>query len=227
MLRIIMTKTVGLDGTFQPDGRSPVLWTSTPPHRTPTTLWVGDRQAVQTWEAPLMHAMADAVARPGGDVLEIGFGLNMSADRLMAHGCRSYTVIEAHADIADWAEAWGKQQAAPVTVLRGLWQEVLRDLHGQRFDTVFFDTCPTGTHEDQDWYSAFLPYAAGLTRPGGAFTWFGSGKPLDRTDPSYGVLASSFPHIETRVVSNLRPDPSCHYWRAPSFAFTVCRSAPH
>src|SRR5262249_11218396 len=58
------------------------------------TLRVSGQEVMQTWEAPLMQALARGVTRPGGSVLEIGFGLGLSAGFVQELGPSRHTVVE-------------------------------------------------------------------------------------------------------------------------------------
>src|SRR5690242_7057135 len=42
-------------------------------------LIIAGQQVMQDWESPLMEAMADIAAASHGDVLEVGFGMGISA----------------------------------------------------------------------------------------------------------------------------------------------------
>ena len=53
----------------------------------------GKFQVMMEWEKPYMHACIDAL-KPFGDVLEIGFGLGYSAERIQTYHPKSHTIIE-------------------------------------------------------------------------------------------------------------------------------------
>ena len=63
-------------------------------------LLIGGWQVMQSWELPLMKKLAKIVTQNGGDILEIGYGMGISAREIIKCGCKSYTVIEAHPKIA-------------------------------------------------------------------------------------------------------------------------------
>ena len=46
------------------------------------------------WEDPLMSASAAYVCENGGDILEIGFGMGISANYIQSHTINSHTIIE-------------------------------------------------------------------------------------------------------------------------------------
>ena len=53
-------------------------------------------QVMMSWEDTLMSASAAYVCEGGGDILEIGFGMHISADYIQSHTINSHTIIENH-----------------------------------------------------------------------------------------------------------------------------------
>ncbi|MCB1109256.1 MAG: class I SAM-dependent methyltransferase [Chlamydiia bacterium] len=98
----------------------------------------GKYQVMMEWEKPYMHACIDAL-QPSGDVLEIGFGLGYSADRIQTYPINSHTIIECDETVLARARSWAKTKPN-VKIIAGTWQEVLPTL-GQ-YDTIFFDDYP-------------------------------------------------------------------------------------
>lgn len=98
----------------------------------------GKFQVMMAWEKPYMHACIDAL-KPFGDVLEIGFGLGFSAERIQSYHPKSHTIIEYHPVVAAKAREWAK--AYPhVTIIEDTWQNALARLGV--FDCIFFDDYP-------------------------------------------------------------------------------------
>ena len=62
-------------------------------------------------ERDLMHKLADIVTTNGGHILEIGFGMHLSADRIQSNQkVTSHTIIEIHKDIYINALEWAKDK---------------------------------------------------------------------------------------------------------------------
>lgn len=104
-------------------------------------------QVMMEWEKPYMEALVENLS-PQGDVLEIGFGLGYSANKILSYPIRSYTVIESDPDIIQNVLEWAPKQNVPVRVVEGPWQETLNYLG--TFDSVFFDDSPHREHPDKD-----------------------------------------------------------------------------
>jgi hypothetical protein len=104
-----------------------------------------DLVVMHEWESELMKLHADYVAESKGHVLEIGFGMGLSAGFIQEHNPMSHTIIELHPQIAKIARDWAADKP-DVTILEGDWYEVLPTLvegsiqvTPRKFDGIFFD----------------------------------------------------------------------------------------
>lgn len=89
-------------------------------------------------EKELMYKLADIVTINGGDILEIGFGMHLSADRVQSNQkVTSHTIIEIHKDIYINALEWAKDKPN-VEIILGDWINVL-PLKDKIFDGVLYD----------------------------------------------------------------------------------------
>lgn len=104
----------------------------------------GKFQVMMEWEKPYMEACID-VLKPCGDVLEVGFGLGYSAERIQSYSPSSHTIIEYHPEVAKRAREWAKKYPC-VTIVENTWQQALANLG--LFDSIFFDDYPLES-EDQ------------------------------------------------------------------------------
>jgi hypothetical protein len=90
-------------------------------------------------EKELMHKLADIVTKNGGDILEIGFGMHLSADQVQSNpAVTSHTIIEIHKDIYTKALQWAKDKPN-VEILLGDWFDIIPTLN-KKFDGVLHDT---------------------------------------------------------------------------------------
>jgi type IV protein arginine methyltransferase len=96
-----------------------------------------DREVMMDWEDELMSASAAYVTENGGDILEVGFGMGISAGYIQSHSISSHTIVENHPDVIPKALEWAAEKPN-VTVITGSWYDVLDDL--ATYDGVFYDT---------------------------------------------------------------------------------------
>lgn len=199
--------------------RSPDDWREFPVVDGEGELLIGGWQVMQEWERPLMSVLANAVAGMDRDVLEVGWGMGISASEIASIGCRSYSVIEAHPVIAERAHAWGQEQPFPVRVIEGLWQDVVGSLDRQ-FDSILFDTYPLSAMERGQNHFEFIPFAAALLRQDGVFTAY-SDETLDFRSSHLRLLFDSFSEVRLIRVDNLVPPLDCEYWSESTMVIPV------
>ena len=95
-------------------------------------------------ETKISKRMAEIVTQNGGDILELGFGMHISADFILSNpNVTSYTVIEIHPIQYQRALEWAKTKTIPINVIFGNWTDVL-PLVDKKFDGVYFDTDTDG-----------------------------------------------------------------------------------
>ena len=97
------------------------------------------------WEDSLMSASAAFVTEGGGDILEIGFGMGISAGYMHSHSINSHTIVENHPDIIPKAVEWANNKSN-VTIISQSWYNV-KDSLGT-FDGVFYDTFEDENYKD-------------------------------------------------------------------------------
>jgi spermidine synthase/acyl carrier protein len=184
-------------------------------------LIIDDQQVMQDWERPLMKQMAQIAAETHGDVLEVGFGMGISATYLLEMGVRSYTIIECNDDVIKQFEAWRSQYPQEkIRFFRGKWQDVLEQL--EMYDAIFFDTYNLNEEEfiehvlkDITFARHFFPTAAKHLRQGGIFTYYTN--EIDTFSRRHQRLVFKyFDALTLEVVKPLHPPADCHYWWADS-----------
>lgn len=200
----------------------PKDWCKMPVTLNESELLIGGWQVMQSWEEPLMQVMAREVTAQGGDILEIGFGMGISARKIMQYGCNSYTVIEAHPVIVEKAEEWGSMQRIPVTVIEGLWQDVVPTLTNQ-FDGIFFDTYPLSEQERHRNHFPFIPIAPRLLRKNGVLVYY-SDETTEFRAEHLQLLLTYFDEVKLIKVAGLCPNAYCEYWKESNMIVPVARN---
>ena len=90
-------------------------------------------------ELNLMKQLANLVTKNGGDLLEIGFGMHLSADEIQLNpNVKSHTIIEVHPEIYEIAIEWAKDKPN-VKILLGDWIDIIPNLN-KKFDGILHDT---------------------------------------------------------------------------------------
>ena len=142
------------------------------------------------WETPIMRRSAEWVTNGGKveSVLELGFGMGISAGFIQNYQPVQHTIIETHLAITERANAWAGERNTyydknrlknRVTILGGKnWFDKFRksfEKSGlQEFDAIFIDTYQdTKLHEFKNYITKFL-------KVGGRMTWW---NPMENFTP--------------------------------------------
>jgi SAM-dependent methyltransferase len=196
-------------------------WDKSHAHYADTQLIIENQQVMQDWERPLMQAMADMVTESHGDILEVGFGMGISATKIQEAGVRSHTIIEINEEVTESFDRWrANYPQRNIRLVRGKWQDVVDELGP--FDGVFFDAYPLDEAEFLEYIiesvtfaEKFFPAAAKCLRPGGCFTYYTN--EIDTFSRRHQrLIFEYFRSLTLSVVRPLHPPQSCNYWWADS-----------
>jgi guanidinoacetate N-methyltransferase len=184
------------------------------------TLHVGGHEVMREWERPLMRALAREATAAHGHVLEVGFGMAISATYIMEFGCSRYTVIEPHPAVLARAREWAANQPAEVEIVEGLWQDVMDRLG--KFDAILFDTFPLNKSEEGlNLFPPFVPVAREHLNPGGVFTFY-SGRAETLDSVSLKLLLATFDEVRLYKLGGLQPPRGSPFWESGSMVVPVC-----
>jgi amino acid adenylation domain-containing protein len=210
--------------TMVPGSARPRLnqeWSGSEAYYDGSQLIIQGQQVMQDWESPLMRAMAKVVTESHGDVLELGFGMGISATHIQEFGVRSYTVVEANDKVAEYFEKWKTNYPGrDINLIHGRWHDVADRLG--TYDGIFFDTVPNFEEEymrevidNVVMAEDIFPLASRCLRDGGVFTWYTN--EVDSFSRRHQRLVLKyFSSFSLSVVRSLRPPEDCHYWQSDS-----------
>lgn len=88
-------------------------------------------------EKRLMTDFAKIGCMNGGNILEIGFGMHLSADEVQKQNIKSHTIIEIHPEIYSRALDWAKDKKN-VKIILGDWEKVIPKLNF-KYDGIMHD----------------------------------------------------------------------------------------
>jgi spermidine synthase len=121
----------------------------------------------------LTEIYSHIVCQNGGDVLDIGFGLGYSAQK-MSELSSTYTCIEINPQIYETAKEWAKDKPN-VEIIFGDWIDIIPTLT-KKFDGIFMDT-----HDDNN-YRKFEEYAKLVSKEGTILSIFNYFDLRDRSE---------------------------------------------
>lgn len=204
----------------------PRQWNCAPAAYDEHTLRIAGQPVMEDWEAGYMAALARIATSQGGRVLELGYGLGLSAAAIQTADIERHVVIECHPDVLvrclrDQRDALN---AGRLHVLSGFWDDVTPLLASASFDGILFDTYPLSQDELHRNHFPFFREAHRLLRPGGILTYYSDEatdfSPAHRAE----LLAAGFEDADLAgEVCAVSPPADCQYWRAPTLLAPIVR----
>lgn len=188
-------------------------------------LLINNFQVMQRWEDNYMKALASVVTRNGGHVLELGFGLGISASYIQkSRKIKSHTIIECHPGVIRKAQDLFNKQISTgkLILINGFWEDVTPKLKDNFFDGILFDTGPIDKEVEFFHFFSFFKEAYRLLKKGGVFTYFSdevkkfSKKHLNKLE-SAGFKRNKI-HFK---ICNVNPPKSCRYWKEKSIIVPI------
>jgi protein arginine N-methyltransferase 2 len=156
-------------------------------------------QVMMTWEDSIMKASADYICEGGGDILEIGFGMGISADYIQANSISSHTIIENHPQMIAKAKAWASGKSN-VTIVEGDWYNIKDSL--STYDGIFYDTWADNNTD------SFVNELSNLVKSGTRVTWWNN---FTDTDDVFFVDGTTYQAISVKPDSNIYFNSNTYY----------------
>jgi len=154
-------------------------------------------EVMMDWEHTIMSASAAYVTQNGGDILEIGFGMGISAGYMHSHSISSHTIIENHPQIIPKAVEWTNGKSNVIIVSQS-WYDALDSLG--TYDGIFHDT-----FDDTD-IEQFSSSLSSLTKSGTKLTMF-----WGEDNDTSSIPPLTTPNIKSFQLINIEPDSNSYY----------------
>jgi guanidinoacetate N-methyltransferase len=182
-------------------------------------------QVMQDWETQYMKELATIATSEKGQVLEVGFGLGISAGFVQeSPAIDKHTVIEAHSEVVDFARTkFSKEIAAGrMEILTGFWEDVTHNLPSESFDGILFDTCPLHQETEFFHYFPFFSEAYRLLKTGGVFTYFSDEPKQISPHHEHLLNQAGFENISFEIIP-VEPPEDCRYWSHQTIVAPIIR----
>ncbi|MEK7183992.1 MAG: class I SAM-dependent methyltransferase [Patescibacteria group bacterium] len=174
-----------------------------------------DHPVMEDWEKPYMKRLAEIATSNGGKVLEVGFGMGLSASYIQdAPQLKLHIIIEANDLVAKKAQVFADKSRHKTKVILGLWEEVIDEIPDGSLDGILFDTYPLSTREYRNHYP-FFPFAYKKLKPGGVLTYFSDEAVRIKPYHMKKLLGAGFKrkNISSDLVDIDTPE-NCQYWQS-------------
>lgn len=172
-------------------------------------------QIMQSWETPYMKELADLTTSKGGNVLEVGFGMGISAGFIQkSKKIKTHTVVECHPlMISSAKQKFAKAIKNGRFILKeGFWEDVTKKMPDKSFNGILFDSCPLDKEVEFFQFFPFFKEAFRLLKDDGIFTYF-SDEPLEISKAHEQLLIDAgFKNIKFEL-TKVKPPKDCLYWK--------------
>lgn len=197
-------------------------WQDAPAQLSQGKLEIQGHPVMEDWETPYMEELAAIATQNGGRVLEVGFGLGISATYVQSHPIGEHVIIEANRDVFERLTAFARSARHTVTPWFGFWQDVVPQLDTVSFDGILFDTYPLQAAEVHTNHFPFFQHAYRLLKPGGVLTYY-SDEVTELSPPHIATLqAAGFQEISYKVCP-VTPPTTCLYWTSHTIIAPIIR----
>jgi guanidinoacetate N-methyltransferase len=188
-------------------------WQSAAADFTEDKLTICGHPVMERWEDNYMRMLAEIATRNGGTILEVGFGLGISAFYIQNQKIKKHIIIEANRDVYEKACEFSRKMSSEIELILGFWEDTIFRLSDESIDGILFDTYPLEIEEVHCNHFNFFDEAYRLLKPNGVLTYYSD----EISDFSKGhvdlLQQSGFAKIQSKICQ-VAPPPDCQYWRS-------------
>ncbi len=201
-------------------------WANMPAIYDSHTLRIAGHPVMEDWETGYMNKLADIACSNGGRILELGYGLGISARAIQAHNIENHSIIECNIDviakcIRDLRESIARSRTF---VLSGFWQEVTCTLPDNYFDGILFDTYPLKAEEIHANHFWFFKEAYRLLKPHGVLTYYSDEAKSFSYKHLTKLLEAGFKKENIGFeICGVNPPKDCEYWQEKTILAPIVR----
>ena len=190
-------------------------WLTAPAEFNQKSLHILGCAVMEDWETPYMKDLAEIACQNGGIVLELGFGMGISASFIQSYNIEEHIIIEANQDVANKAREFSLTAPRKTTIIEGLWENVIDMVADESISGILFDTYPLSEEELYQNHLNFFDHAFRKLKKGGVFTYFSD--EIDRFGEVHLKRLKAAGFAEGNIsckISNVLPPADCEYWKA-------------
>jgi guanidinoacetate N-methyltransferase len=189
-------------------------WQFAVAHYSTSKLCIAGHPVMEDWEDGYMKVLAQIAARRKGRILEVGFGMGISARHIQDCQPEEHVIIEANREVFGRLEQFSRQATYSVRPVFGFWEDTVESFSDGCFDGILFDTYPLTDAEVHKNHFCFFAQAYRLLRPGGCLTYYSDEPQIISADHLSALEGAGFSRkgISYRMV-RVNPPVNCQYWK--------------
>ena len=170
---------------------------------------------MERWQTVYMRVLAEIVARNGGSILEIGYGLGLAARFVQKNGdVKNHVIIECHPDVIRKCKEIHKKEieSEKIKLYEDFWENITFQFPSESFDGILFDTYPLSEKEIRKNHFFFFDEAYRLLRKRGVLTYYSDEYERLSEEHMSKLRKAGFKNIDRKIVK-VKPPKECSYWR--------------
>jgi len=185
---------------------------------TKNSLSIAGHQIMSIWEKNYMKRLANIATKKGGSILEIGYGMGISANFIeKSKKVKKHTIIEFHPDvIKKCKEKYNNEIKRKIILFKGFWENVTKKLLSKSFDGIFFDTYPLHEKQIHKNHFYFFKEANRLLKKGGILTYYSDEAIKFSEEHLKELKQAGFKNINFKVCK-VNPPKNCIYWNKKNY----------
>lgn len=179
------------------------------------TLKIHGHPVMEDWETPYMERLAEIATSKGGTILELGFGMGISAGFVQRAAIEKHIIVEANHEVAKKAREFAKKTPSPTEVIEGFWEEVMDKVPDGSIDGILFDTYPLSELEIHKNHFGFFRTAFLKLKSGGILTYYSD--EIDSYHPVHMKKLIEAGFKEENIQGEafpVQPPADCQYWKS-------------
>jgi len=194
---------------FPPDRRE---WKKAPAAFGRHSLQIAGHPVMEDWERDYMKLLASIAGSKCGTVLEVGFGMGISARFIQGYEIEEHLIIEANHAVFRRLTSFARKATQKVTPLLGFWEDITKSIPDESISSILFDTYPLAPGELHRNHFAFFKEAYRLLRKGGVFTYYSDEADWFSSKHLRALRRAGFRDIQGEICA-VSPPAECQYWQ--------------
>jgi guanidinoacetate N-methyltransferase len=188
-------------------------WESAPIKLTESTLTICGHPVMESWEENYMELLAEIATLNKGVILEVGFGMGISAFYIQKNQIDKHIIIEANKEICKIVKKFAQTAKTRVELIEGFWENEIFKLKSESIDGILFDTYPLSPSEVHKNHYNFFREAYRLLKPGGIFTYYSDEIKVFSNEHICTLNKAGFRKIIGKICE-VDPPLDCKYWKS-------------
>ena len=178
------------------------------------TLTIQGHPVMEDWDDTYMQELALIASMRKGAVLEVGYGMGISARYIQKNNPERHIIIEANRSVFERLCAATRKTTTTVEPLFGFWQDVTKEvIPDGSLSGILFDTYPMHKEEIHQNHFSFFTEAYRMLKLGGVLTYYSD--EIKDFSPAHMKLLmdAGFTHIDKKICK-VSPPKGCLYWKS-------------